>query len=209
VDETARNSGNEERVGNLELDGMVQRLLLLGQHVVQLGGLANGSRESVKNEAALSIARRHLGRKRLHDSPVGTLLVLLELLPDHANHDLVADKSSGVHDLLSGLAELGLSSDLRTEHVTRSEVADAVLARDVGGLGALTCWSAAVVHDDGPHARTSSGRTDEDQSRRLLGRSDADGLLGGRDGILGGGDGLSLELLNLALQLSVSEESTG
>jgi hypothetical protein len=88
-------------------------------------------------------------------------------------------------------------------------VADAVLARDVGGLGALTCGSAAVVRDDGPHARTRSGRTDQDHSRRLLGRSEADGLLGGRDGILGGGDGLSLELLNLALQLSVSEESTG
>lgn len=140
-------------------------------------------------------------------APVGTLLVLLELLPNHANHDLVADKSSGVHDLLSGLAELGLASNLRTKHVARGEVADAVLARDIGRLGTLTYRLVPLVIGDKPPARTSSGRADQDESRGLLGRGEADSLLGGRDGILGGGDGLSLELRDLALQLRISNRS--
>ena len=54
------------------------------------------------------------------DVPSLALLVILELLPDHANHDLVADQTAGIHDLLGFPAEGGLLSNLRSEHVAGS-----------------------------------------------------------------------------------------
>lgn len=77
-------------------------------------------------------------RERGKVSPLGAVLVLLELLLDHADHDLVADQSTGVHDLLGGFSELSLSSDLRSEHVSGSEVAHAVLVGDVRSLGSFS-----------------------------------------------------------------------
>lgn len=44
--------------------------------------------------------------------PVLALGVVVQLALDHVNHDLVADKTTLVHDLLSLLAELGLLRDL-------------------------------------------------------------------------------------------------
>lgn len=70
-------------------------------------------------------------------SPVLALLVRLQLVLDHTDHDLIRDQSTGIHDLLGLLAELGLLADLVSEHVTGSQVADAVLLLQVGGLSTL------------------------------------------------------------------------
>lgn len=51
-------------------------------------------------------------------SPVLALGVVLQLALDHVDHDLVGDETTLVHDLLGLLAEVGLLSDLRTEHVS-------------------------------------------------------------------------------------------
>jgi hypothetical protein len=51
VHQPARNARNQERVGNLELDGVVDRLLALLQHRVELFGLGDGTRETVEDEA--------------------------------------------------------------------------------------------------------------------------------------------------------------
>lgn len=49
--ETAGDAGDEQLVGDLELDGVLERLLLEVKHAVELLGLGNGARESVKDEA--------------------------------------------------------------------------------------------------------------------------------------------------------------
>lgn len=61
------------------------------------------------------------------DSPVLALRVGRELLLDHADHDFVADEISAVHDLLGLFTQIGLSRDLRSEHVASGQVADTVL----------------------------------------------------------------------------------
>ena len=54
------------------------------------------------------------------DPPVVALGVLLELLLDHTDHDLVADETSGIHDLLGLATEGCLRSNLCAEHVSGS-----------------------------------------------------------------------------------------
>jgi len=51
-------------------------------------------------------------------SPVLALGVVLQLALDHVDHDLVADETTLIHDLLSLLAEVGLLRDLGPQHVT-------------------------------------------------------------------------------------------
>ena len=74
-------------------------------------------------------------------APVLAFLVGIQLILDHTDHDLIRYQSTGIHDLLGLLTQLRLSSDLRSEHVTGSEVADAVLLLEVGSLGTLACKS--------------------------------------------------------------------
>lgn len=100
VDEAAGDAGDQQGVVDLELDGVLQRGLLLGQHLVEGLGLGDRPGEAVEDEAALA------------------LLVGLELALDHADDDVVADEAAGVHDLLGLLAERGLLGDLGSEHVT-------------------------------------------------------------------------------------------
>ena len=50
VNQTTSDSGNEQRVVDLELYGVLEFLVALLQHVIQTFGLWNGSGESVKNE---------------------------------------------------------------------------------------------------------------------------------------------------------------
>lgn len=52
--------------------------------------------------------------------PVLALRVALQLVLDHVDHDLVADQTTLVHDLLSLPSEVGLLRDLRAQHVTGS-----------------------------------------------------------------------------------------
>lgn len=50
--------------------------------------------------------------------PALALLVVLQLVLDHANDNVVADETALVHDLLGLLAESGALGDLGAEHVT-------------------------------------------------------------------------------------------
>jgi hypothetical protein len=102
VDETAGDTRDEQAVVDAELDGVLERLLAGLEHVVEALGLGNGAREAVEDEARLALG------------------VVLELALDHANHDLVADETALVHDLLGLSAQLGLLCDLGAEHVTGS-----------------------------------------------------------------------------------------
>lgn len=45
--------------------------------------------------------------------PVLALLVILQFMLDHVNHNLIANQSALVHDLLGLPAQLGLARDLR------------------------------------------------------------------------------------------------
>jgi hypothetical protein len=51
-------------------------------------------------------------------APVLALCVVVELALDHVDHDLVADKTTLVHDLLGLLSEVGLLRDLGPQHVS-------------------------------------------------------------------------------------------
>lgn len=61
VDESTGDSRDEERVGDLELDGVVDLLLLGLEHRVKLLGLGDRSGESVKDETERP-KRRHEGQ---------------------------------------------------------------------------------------------------------------------------------------------------
>lgn len=54
------------------------------------------------------------------NEPVLALGVGVELVLDHVDHDLIADKTTLVHDLLGLLSEVGLLGDLGPQHITRS-----------------------------------------------------------------------------------------
>jgi hypothetical protein len=114
VDESAGDSGDEESVGDLELDGVVDGLVLRGEHGTELLGLGDSSGETVEDESGatqrfrrgkLSVPgevggkKEGTGRKggRGKDVPKLALLVLLELDLDHVDHDLVRDESSLYH----------------------------------------------------------------------------------------------------------------
>ena len=69
--------------------------------------------------------------------PILALLVVVQLLLDHVDHDVVRHEPTLVHDLLSLTAQVGLGGDLRAQHVAGSEMAAVVLLLDLRGLGAL------------------------------------------------------------------------
>jgi hypothetical protein len=58
VDQTAGDTGDQQSVINLELDGVVQLLLLLGKHGIEALGLGDSPGESIKNEAKTRAAQR-------------------------------------------------------------------------------------------------------------------------------------------------------
>ena len=73
----------------------------------------------------------------MKNAPIPTLLVILQLVTNHANHNIVAYESTGVHDLLRLDTKWGLLRDLLTKHVTCCEVADAELVTDARCLSAF------------------------------------------------------------------------
>jgi hypothetical protein len=119
VDQSAGDSGHQQIVGDLELHGLFEGLLLLREHFVELLSLGDGSGEAVQNEAVLALG------------------VVLQLGPDHVHHNVVGNQTSGVHDLLGLHSKRSLLLDLGSQHVARRQMARAVLLHQVGGLGAL------------------------------------------------------------------------
>ena len=55
------------------------------------------------------------GEKETSESiPALAFPVVIKLFPDHADHNLITDETTCVHDLLGFLAEGGLLGDLRS-----------------------------------------------------------------------------------------------
>jgi hypothetical protein len=195
VHEAASDAGNKKLVGDLELDGVLQRLRLALEHAVELDGLGNGARETVEDEA-----RRHVStaascllfRNPSNDVPVLALLVVVQLVLDHANHDLVRHQLALVHNLLGLATELGLSGDLRAQHVAGGQVASAVLLLDLRGLGTLAYWglSYELPLSSRGNVLTSARRANEDHAHAIDGRLGASVRLAV----------LALELVNSVLQ---------
>jgi hypothetical protein len=52
VHETASDTGDKKLVGDLELDGVLERLRLGLEHAVELDSLGNSAREAIEDEAA-------------------------------------------------------------------------------------------------------------------------------------------------------------
>ena len=128
------------------------------------------------------------------EEPAGGLgLVGVERLDDHADHHLVGDEVSAVHELLGALAEVGARRDRRAEEIARGDVLEAVLLDDELALGALARGGGAGDHNllrasrDGHGDRAAGGggrgRLTGVERPALL----SAGELGGGDGECGGG----------------------
>jgi len=63
VDESTGDSRDEEGVGDLELDGMIDLLVLGSEHGSELLSLGNGSGESVEDESTCDRARTRERRR--------------------------------------------------------------------------------------------------------------------------------------------------
>lgn len=102
--------------------------------------------------------------------PVLALLVVIQLVLDHVDHDLVRDQLALIHDLLRLPAELGLRGHLRAQHVSGSQMADTVLLLDLRRLGALACASPSVreLYPLGrAYVHTSAWRSNKDHAHAL------------------------------------------
>jgi hypothetical protein len=55
VDQSASNTGNEQRVVDLELDGVLELLVALCEHGIETLSLGDSSGETIENEAAARI----------------------------------------------------------------------------------------------------------------------------------------------------------
>lgn len=196
VHETASDTGDEELVGDLELDGVLERLGLGLEHAVELDGLGNSAREAIEDEAEVCVSTMWLCVfifNSSHDVPVLALLVVVQLVLDHANHDLVRHKLALVHNLLGLATKLSLSSNLRAKHVAGGQVAGAVLVLDPRGLSTLAleillASFQPLKYRDNP--RTSARGTNEDHAHAI------DGRLGASIGLAV----LVLELVDAALK---------
>jgi hypothetical protein len=195
VHKATGDTGNKKLVGDLELDGVLQRLVLGLEHAVELDGLGNGAREAVEDEARHCVSTAGSGllfHNPSNDIPVLALLVVVQLVLDHANHDLIRHQLALIHNLLGLATELGLSGDLRAQHVAGGQVASAVLFLDLRGLSTLACRG--LISELPLSCRnkvlTSAGRANEDHAHAIDGRLGASVRLAK----------LALELVNSALQ---------
>lgn len=65
MDQTPRDPRDEQRVGDLELDRMIDRLFALCEHGVELGRLGDGAGEAVEDEAGPSVSEPDGGGSEL------------------------------------------------------------------------------------------------------------------------------------------------
>ncbi len=98
---------HDHRVGDHDGDNGCDSLAVLSEHLVKSLGLGDGARESVKKEAG--------------DSGHG-----LELVLDHAFHNLVRNELAGVDQSLCLEAKLSTLGDLSAEKLAGGDVAEIV-----------------------------------------------------------------------------------
>lgn len=90
------------------------------------------------------------------DAPVFARLVVLQLVLDHPDHDIVANETTSVHNLLRLHTERRLLLDLLTKHVASREMADAELVPDSRSLGAFALWAQSGTTS---YVRMDSGKS--------------------------------------------------
>ena len=71
-------------------------------------------------------------------APVLAVLVVLQLLLDHVDHDVVGDESSSVHNLLGLDTQGSLLLNLVSQHVPSCQVAHTEVIANSGCLGTLS-----------------------------------------------------------------------
>lgn len=64
VDQSTSDSGDQQGVGDLELDSVVDGLFAFGKHGVELGSLGDGTGETVKDETCWIDSQRMTGVER-------------------------------------------------------------------------------------------------------------------------------------------------
>lgn len=92
---------------------MLELLLASFKHAVEALGLRNSARETVENETKRfhQVSLRDTAQRARY-LPVLALGIALQFTLDHANHNLVADQTTLVHDLLRLPSKVGLFRDL-------------------------------------------------------------------------------------------------
>lgn len=119
VDQTAGDTGDQQGVVDLQLDGVLELLVALREHRVEALGLHDGAGEAIEDEPGQKSAALLVGHGQGWEHiPSLALLIVVELLLDHANDNLIADETALVHDLLGLAAEGSLLRNLRSQHVT-------------------------------------------------------------------------------------------
>jgi hypothetical protein len=145
VYQPAGDAGDEQLVIDEQLYGGVELLFAVSEHPVELFGLGDRPRESIKDEPTSSMencinATGCTDPSVCAHSPVPAGLVVFQLVFDHPHHDVVADETTGIHDFLRLHTERRLLGDLFAQHVAGGEMAHAELVANLGGLRAFT-WT--------------------------------------------------------------------
>lgn len=122
VDPSALDTLDQDVILDLELQHLVDLLSSLFEHGIEFAGLLNGPWESIQKET--------LG-----------ILWLFEFFFEERDDEVVTDKSTGLHNCISLLANLGAGGDGRSEKVAGGDVSEAVFLADDWALGSLaTAW---------------------------------------------------------------------
>lgn len=75
--------------------------------------------------------------KHASNLPILAILVVVQLVLNHADHDVVRHELALIHDLLCLSAQVGLCGNLSTQHVSGSQVTDTELVLDARRLCSL------------------------------------------------------------------------
>ena len=134
VDEATSHALDEQLVVDVQVDHLVDADILLLQETVKDLGLVDSSGKAVQDES--------LGALRATDS-----------IGNNTSHNFITDELASIHERLSLQADLSSVLDGVSEHVTRGQVAQAVLFLDSGGLSTLA----------------GSGRAEEDSTPAVFG----------------------------------------
>ena len=131
MDEAARDARDEERVVDLEFNGVLQLLGARGEHAVEFLRLGDSAREAVEDKAAEALGAVAWAFQWRPFIPLFAFRVVVKLILDHVDHDVVADEASLIHDLFGLPPECSLLRDLRPEHVSSSlgRISNVVVAR--------------------------------------------------------------------------------
>lgn len=95
---------------------MLKMLSTVCKHLIEAFSLGYSAGKAVEDEAADTLAGRQ--QSVTFGAPILAIVVLIQLVVDHVDHNLIADKTSLIHDLLCFSAELGLLCNLSSQHVS-------------------------------------------------------------------------------------------